>query len=181
MRGFLSSNDAPNRGIVEVKVDGVWGTICQDGFHKDNAHVICRQLGYPSGDAILGLDTVTFFYRNDVMHIYELDCSGDENNIAYCPYSNVLREPTDFSGMLNCRCCMDITTNVAGVECDTTGTVSKHSWLLWSFYLYCSFLILTQYTASSPIFQKKGEIFTSAETFRYIIYVCKIFLANPFV
>ncbi len=28
---------------------------------------------------------------------------------------------------------------------------------------------------------KKVEIFTSVEAFRYIIYVCKIFLANSFV
>ena len=33
----------------------------------------------------------------------------------------------------------------------------------------------------SPIFTKKVEIFTSVEAYRYIKYVCKIFLANSFV
>ncbi len=32
-----------------------------------------------------------------------------------------------------------------------------------------------------PFFTKKVEIFTSVEAYRYIMYVCKTFLANSFV
>ncbi len=32
-----------------------------------------------------------------------------------------------------------------------------------------------------PFFSKKVEIFTSAEAFRYIMFVCKLFLANSIV
>ena len=35
--------------LVEVKIGGRWGGICDDGFSFNEANVVCRQLGFELG------------------------------------------------------------------------------------------------------------------------------------
>lgn len=44
----LVGSEFPDRGTIEVLHNGRWGTICDDGFGKADADVICRMLGYYS-------------------------------------------------------------------------------------------------------------------------------------
>ena len=37
-------------GRVEICVNNTWGTVCNDLFGSINARVVCRQLGYSSGN-----------------------------------------------------------------------------------------------------------------------------------
>ncbi len=40
-------------GRVEVFVNGVWGSVCGDGWSLPEADVVCRELGYSRAQTVL--------------------------------------------------------------------------------------------------------------------------------
>ena len=42
----LNGGSIEQEGRVEVCINGVWGSICDYGWDKTDAHVVCKQLGY---------------------------------------------------------------------------------------------------------------------------------------
>lgn len=40
------SRNSRNEGRIEIRYNGVWGTVCDDDFNDDAAKVVCRYLGY---------------------------------------------------------------------------------------------------------------------------------------
>ncbi|KAJ8312553.1 hypothetical protein KUTeg_009926 [Tegillarca granosa] len=79
----------PFEGLVEVYYNnenmtrGVWGTICDDNFGKEDANVICKILGFRFGGVVKssGFDRGT-----GPILIDELDCDGTETNLTDCSF-----------------------------------------------------------------------------------------------
>ena len=63
----LAGGDAQYEGRVEVFYNEQWGTVCDDTWSRQNALVVCRQLGLP---------TACKYVTRVVAYRYML-CSGD--------------------------------------------------------------------------------------------------------
>ena len=67
---------------MEVYHNGVWGTVCDNGWDLNDAHVVCRELGFYSAIAA----THRAFYGQGIGSILlgELMCVGTEWTIRNC-------------------------------------------------------------------------------------------------
>ncbi|XP_078382502.1 uncharacterized protein LOC144665191 isoform X2 [Oculina patagonica] len=78
------ANGGANYGRVEVCLNGIWGTICDDHWDSNDANVACRQFGYSgvssqSGSAAYGQGTGPIFLD----HVH---CQGSETSLEDCPH-----------------------------------------------------------------------------------------------
>ncbi|KAM9380263.1 macrophage receptor MARCO [Phaethornis superciliosus] len=87
------------RGRVEILYQGVWGTICDDGWNIAEATVVCRMLGYSHSVAAFTAKAGT-----GKIWLDDVNCSGSEESIFDC------QKPA--WGVNNCSHSED-----AGVEC----------------------------------------------------------------
>ena len=75
-----------SRGRIEVRYNGIWGTICDNFWDTDDAKVACRQLGLPYreaqaiGGGLLG-QGVGQIWLNDVQ------CVGNESRLDECRHA----------------------------------------------------------------------------------------------
>ncbi|XP_072018503.1 scavenger receptor cysteine-rich domain-containing protein DMBT1-like [Amphiura filiformis] len=82
LAGGLDSTE----GRVEVFHDSIWGTVCDDYWARNDAKVICRQLGLPHmspaalGYAYFGQGSGTIWMDN-------VECSGTETSLDRCSHN----------------------------------------------------------------------------------------------
>ncbi|XP_060064195.1 neurotrypsin-like [Ylistrum balloti] len=70
-------------GRLEVKGNGVWGTVCNKGWTDADALVACRHLGF-SGVVTSQLQRDQYDVGTDHIHLMRIACSGRETAITRC-------------------------------------------------------------------------------------------------
>lgn len=79
----LVDGSGPHEGRVEVFHTGAWGTVCDDDWDILDGTVVCRQLGYTTATAALGVFT-GFGAGTGPIWYDELACTGHEANLTEC-------------------------------------------------------------------------------------------------
>jgi len=85
----LNGGRDPREGRLEVFYDGVWGTVCTDGFNYAAARVVCSMLGF----GYIGRPTSNN-YRYGPIWLTSVRCNGTEKSISECVH--------DGWGVINC-------------------------------------------------------------------------------
>ncbi|XP_035729650.1 uncharacterized protein LOC118444946 isoform X1 [Vespa mandarinia] len=83
----LAGSDNIDEGRIEVKVWGIWGQVCDDGFGMINAGVICKELGFPLG--ALEIKPGGFYGNLDPPNRFmvdQLQCRGNETSLRECDF-----------------------------------------------------------------------------------------------
>ncbi|CAN9502064.1 unnamed protein product [Ophioblennius macclurei] len=77
-----------DRGRVEVYINGVWGTVCDDLWSAENAAVVCRQLGFQFA---LKASKNSEFGEGKHLPILldDVQCEGTESSLLDCRHAGV--------------------------------------------------------------------------------------------
>ena len=73
-------------GRVEVKILGIWGTVCDDGWSDEDARVVCRQLGLPH-EAAQAVQGGVFNRGSGTIWLVDVECNGDEHSLDQCHHA----------------------------------------------------------------------------------------------
>ena len=92
-------------GVVQVCMNNVWGSVCNNRFGTNDASVVCRELGFPSTGATPISDASNRFnHSSGQAFLDSVNCDGTENNVMDCQQTT--------PGLSECT-----STEIAGVEC----------------------------------------------------------------
>ena len=69
------------QGVVQVHRHGSWQMVCDDGWKKESAQVLCRQLNYADGRTI---PHSAFGRSTEDITIQSIQCTGAESTLDGC-------------------------------------------------------------------------------------------------
>ena len=79
------SNIGVGSGRVEVCLDGLWGTVCDDGWDINDATTVCRQLGH-IGSSNHGIPTRMAYFGEGggPIHLSRVECTSSDTHLIDC-------------------------------------------------------------------------------------------------
>ncbi|KAL5509568.1 hypothetical protein EMCRGX_G004959 [Ephydatia muelleri] len=75
-------------GWVEIYINGIWGTVCDNSWGIEDANVVCRELGFPGALIAQGQGSLGQGASNQPIWLDEFTCQGNEPNLTLCHHSD---------------------------------------------------------------------------------------------
>ena len=86
----LVNGTGDHEGRLEIRLQGGWGTVCDDYWTKTSEDVACRILGYAQGSADAGLQASDFPpLATGNIWLDDVRCTGGETRLTECPHRRV--------------------------------------------------------------------------------------------
>nr|XP_060636605.1 deleted in malignant brain tumors 1 protein-like [Anolis sagrei ordinatus] len=98
----LMGGSTPCTGRIEILHNQRWGTVCDNGWDLNDAHVVCREVG--CGAALAATTAAKFGQGSGPVWMDQVNCTGDEETLRKCPPKTLVEHRCDHS-------------KDAGVEC----------------------------------------------------------------
>ncbi|KAK3711285.1 hypothetical protein QZH41_015006 [Actinostola sp. cb2023] len=100
-RPWGQTNCNHNEDVV-ILYNGIWGTICDDGWDIRDATVVCRMLNL--GNATEAVTTARFGPGKGKTWLDDVDCLGNENSLGKCSHQGWGQENCEHSEDAGVRC-----------------------------------------------------------------------------
>ena len=69
---------------MEIHHNGVWGTVCDDGWDLNDAQVVCNELGL--GKATTAIPNAFYGQGSGQIWLDDVNCVGTEGTIRNCSH-----------------------------------------------------------------------------------------------
>ena len=101
----MGGGDTDEEGYVEaLGSNGEWGGLCDDGWGIQDAHVVCKMLGYPEADESFGSAKFGLAPSGNDFVLDDLGCTGSETNIFDCDHIGEWKHNCAASEIAGLRC-----------------------------------------------------------------------------
>ena len=80
----LVDGPTKHKGRVEIYYNGIWGTVCDDGWGLTEAEVVCTELGL--GEAVAAIPSAFYGKGSGQIWLDDVECIGTEETIRNCSY-----------------------------------------------------------------------------------------------
>ena len=83
----LVGGTTTQEGRVEIWYSSQWNTVCDDMWDINDAHVVCRQLGYRG--AVAAHQSAHYGHGSGQILLDDLRCTGREASLLECSHSGI--------------------------------------------------------------------------------------------
>ncbi|GAB1602923.1 atrial natriuretic peptide-converting enzyme-like isoform X1, partial [Argonauta hians] len=117
----LANGTNPSNGRIQITINNITGTVCDDSFDNRDAEVVCKQLGYKSGISLPG---GTFGKGKGIIWLDEVNCKGNESSIDQCDANDWGSHDCDHTEDAAVQCFNEVITTTTRATTTTAPTTT---------------------------------------------------------